>query len=174
MSRIFRDAIRDADVFVTITKRRKRGRPPIGRKAMTAAQRQARRRAKLREIARQRLLEAEEAAGIWAHRPPKGYQAAKQKLQALGHHFERTRREWGFESGIFVDGALVDSRTVIALADLPAEERHRILDEARRNWKADACYAVRCFMETMQVTLDELAGASAGCAINNDKRKVKR
>jgi hypothetical protein len=44
----FRDLFRDAPVTEIVTdirsKRRKRGRPPLGRKAMTAAERQARRR----------------------------------------------------------------------------------------------------------------------------------
>ena len=63
---------------------------------MTAAERQARRRARLREAARQRRLGERQAAGIGTCQPPKGYGAAKAKLQAQGHVFERARSEAGF------------------------------------------------------------------------------
>ena len=66
---------------------------------MTAAERQARRRARLREAARQQLLGERRAAGIGTCQPPKGYGAAKAKLQAQGHVFERARSEAGFEEG---------------------------------------------------------------------------
>jgi hypothetical protein len=71
---------------------------PIGRKAMTPAERLARRRARLQEAARQQLLGERQAAGIGTCQPPKGYGAAA-KLQAQGHVFERARSEAGFEEG---------------------------------------------------------------------------
>jgi hypothetical protein len=33
-----------------------------------------------------------------------GYGRAKTQLIAQGHEFERTRREFGFEEGVFIDG----------------------------------------------------------------------
>jgi hypothetical protein len=62
----------------------KRGRKPIGRKAMTAAERQARRRAKLRKIAKDALRRSDEyrRAPGEVSPPPHGYNKAKAKLQA--------------------------------------------------------------------------------------------
>jgi hypothetical protein len=46
-----------------------------------------------------KLLGERQAACIGTCQPPKGYGAAKAKLQALGHVFERARSEAGFEEG---------------------------------------------------------------------------
>jgi hypothetical protein len=94
---------------------RKRGGRPIGRRAMTAAQRQARRRRRLREAARPRQQEQQQEVARRAYQPPYGYGQAKAQLQAQGHHFERTRREFRFEEGVFVDGAFLGSHEVIEL-----------------------------------------------------------
>jgi hypothetical protein len=130
----------------------KRGRPPIGRKAMTAAERQAR--------WRKRLLQEAEAARQQPERradqPPYGYERAKAQLLTEGRHFERARREFGFEEGVFVDGAFLGTPTVIRLAELPPQERQRLLAEGRRDGKNFACNAVRGYMEALQVSLDEL------------------
>jgi hypothetical protein len=91
------------EIFVTISvmpifprqsrmKPRKRGRHPIGRKATTAAERDCGRPHGSSRGERQ-------AAGIGTCQPPKGYGAAKAKLQAQGHVFERARSEAGFEEG---------------------------------------------------------------------------
>jgi hypothetical protein len=88
--------------------------------------------------------------------PPIGYTAAKTMLIGEGHEFERTRREAGFEAGAFVDGALTDGHGVIALAELPRQERERRLDEQRRAWKHFACGAVEYYMRRLRVSLAEL------------------
>jgi len=110
--------------------RHKRGRPPIGKKAMTPAQRQARRRAKLAEAAKQ--------------------------MQHEGHDFERARSEFGFEEGVFVDGASVGTLEVIELAKLPVKERRTRITERRRATKDFACSAVGGYMNTLQVSREEL------------------
>jgi hypothetical protein len=89
--------------------------------------------------------------------PAHGYQPAKQKMLAEGHTFERTRDEWGFEFGIFVDGALVDSGEVVHLATLPKTEREKVLAETRLRSKDFACHAVKCYMDALHVSFDELA-----------------
>jgi hypothetical protein len=103
----------------------KRGRRPIHRKAMTAAERQARHRAKLRKIAndaRKRSDEYKRALGE-VRLPPYGYNKVKAKLQTEGHDFERARREFGFEEGLFLDGALMTAHDVMALAEMSRPER---------------------------------------------------
>ena len=123
---------------------------------MTAAERQARRREKLRETARRRLLEWKQARGIGTYQPPVGYARAKGKLLAQGRHFERARRDWGFEEGVFIDGALMGTLEVIKLAELSPPEQQRVLAEHQRDTKADACSAVQAYMKELWVSLDEL------------------
>jgi hypothetical protein len=122
---------------------------------MTDAERQAKRRERLRkeaEIARRRVQRRSGEVRPPAH----GYPQAKQKMLAEGHTFERCRREWGFEEGVFVDGALVDSGEVVHLATLPKTEREKVLAEKRRRNKDFACHAVRSYMDAMQVSIEEL------------------
>jgi hypothetical protein len=149
---LFRDSFRDRPVTERVTKRRKRGRPPVYRTAMTAAERQARRREKLRKAAQQA---AAEAGAYRAYQPPHGYGKAKATLQAHGHHFERARREFGFEEGVFVDGAFLGTDEVIALAKLPKAEREQRLAEHRLARKDDACGAVASYMAALRVSFDE-------------------
>ncbi len=132
----------------------KRGRPPIGRKAMTAAQRQAKRRAKLRQAAKlaQELREGRPPP----YQPPHGYNPAKEKLLKEGHVFERARREAGFEQGVFVDGAFLDSRNVVEMAKMPKAERERFLEQARRLGKDLAVSAVVHYMEMMRISVADL------------------
>jgi hypothetical protein len=131
----FRDLFRDAAVTERITKMkpRKRGRHPLGRKAMTAAERQPR-----------------------PYQTAHGYEKAKAELQTLGHRFEHARREFGFEEGVFVDGALINSLAVIELAKLSPGDRQQQLAEARKDNKDFACSAVASYMRAMWVSLDEL------------------
>jgi hypothetical protein len=152
----FRDQFRAATITERVTKMQKpkRGRPPIGRKAMTAAQRQAKRRAKLRQEAK--LAKERRDGRPAAYQPPHGYNPAKQKLQVEGHVFERARREAGFEEGVFVDGAFVGSREVITMAAMPKKERERFLDQERRRGKDFAVSAVAHYMDVMRVSVDEL------------------
>ena len=123
---------------------------------MTAAERQAKRRQRLRkeaEIARR--MEGPRRSGEvrpYVH----GYPQAKQKMLAEGHTFERCRREWGFEEGVFVDGACVWSGEVVNLADLPLSERKQVLAERRRESKQFAVLAVECYMDALQVSLGDL------------------
>jgi hypothetical protein len=135
----------------------KRGRPPLGRKAMTAAQRQARRRAKLRQKIAQEQQHHQEMRGIRRlYQPPTGYGRAKEQLTAQGHEFERARRDFGFEEGVFVDGAFLDSTEVIELAAMPLKERQQRLAARRLATKDDACGAVKGYMARQRVSLDEL------------------
>ena len=129
----------------------RRGRPPIGRRAMTAAERQARWRKRLRKAEAERQQPERRA-----YQPPHGYERAKAQLLAQGHHIERARREYGFEEGVFVDGAFLDTLMVIQLAELPPQERQRRLAEGRRDGKEFACNAVRGYMAALQVSRDEL------------------
>jgi len=129
------------------------GRPPIHRKAMTPAQRQARRREKLKQLAKQEKAQVERTP----YQPPQGYARAKGQLIAQGHVFERARREFGFEEGVFVDGAFMRTDEVIALADLSPKERQQRITERRREWKDDACGAVEGYMGAMHVSFEELA-----------------
>lgn len=135
-------------------KPRRRGRPPLGRRAMTDAERQAKRRERLRKEAKHSDTYVRAVGEV--RPPPHGYHKAKQQLREQGHHFERTRREWGFEFGIFVDGAFVSSDDVIMLADMSKPERQQWLDAKRIDGKHDAIHAVRCYMAMMGVSLDEL------------------
>ena len=73
-----------------------------------------------------------------------------------GHHFERARRDWGFEEGVFIDGALMGTLEVVKLAELSPPEQRRVLAEHRRDWKDDASSAVKAYMEELWVSLDEL------------------
>jgi hypothetical protein len=130
---------------------------------MTNAERQAKRRKKLRDMARQRLIADKQAADIGTYQPPKGYQQAKTKLQQQGHSFERARREFGFEEGTFIDGAFVLTREVIALVDLPASERQQWLADQRQRWKNFAVAAVMSYMKAMRVSVDELCGHWRPC-----------
>jgi hypothetical protein len=121
----------------------KRGRPPIHRKAMTAAQRQARHRLKVKGQ-RQR------------YQPPPGYYDAKAKLIEQRHEFERARREWGHEEGVFVDGAFMSSNEVIRLSKLSGSEARIRIAQIRVETKSDACGMVAAYMELMHVSFEEL------------------
>jgi hypothetical protein len=135
----------------------KRGRPPIGRKAMTPAERQARRRKRLREAEAARRKGRDPS---WrAYQPPHGYVVAKEQLIREGHEFERVRREFGFEEGVFVDGAFMGTFDVIELARLPTRERQQNLAEQRLATKDFACGAVRGYMAALRVSLAELVTA---------------
>jgi hypothetical protein len=136
-------------------KKPKRGRPPPGRKAMTAAERQARRRKRVREAETARLAQDEPLARR-PYQPPHGYPLAKERLLAEGHRFERARHEFGFEEGVFVDGAFLSSDEVIALAALPPSERQRRLTVLRHASKDFACDAVEGYLAALQVSRDEL------------------
>ena len=112
----------------------KRGRPPIGKKAMTAAQRQARWRRRKLETA----LEGQHRANL---QPPYGYRMAKETLIKEGHKFTRVHDSFGEEfGGVFVDGAYLSTLDVIALAKLSPPECKQQLAEARRDTKGFAWY----------------------------------
>jgi hypothetical protein len=136
---------------------------------MTAAQRQARRRRKLREAAK---LKLEQPLGRRLYQPLPGYGLAKEQLIAAGHCFERARREAGFEEGVFVDGALLSSSEVIAFAELPLQERRRRLAEQRRATKDFACTAVAHYMQTLQVTRDELFSSSGARVLRGEPKST--
>jgi hypothetical protein len=121
---------------------------------MTSAERQARYRKRLKEAAKRRAEALSETRRTY--QPPRGYSKAKAQLQAAGHDFERARREFGFEQGVFVDGAFLGSHEVIVLADLSPRERQQRLAEVRRTHKDDACVAVQGYMTALRVSLDEL------------------
>jgi hypothetical protein len=95
------------------------------------------------------------------YQPAHGYPKAKEHLLKDGHKFERARGEWGFEEGVFVDGAFVNSGEIVHLATLPKTERKKVLAENRLRNKDFACNAVRSYMAEMRVSLDELAAAIA-------------
>jgi hypothetical protein len=160
----------------SVTKKHRRGRPPLGRKAMTNAQRQARHRQRLKEAAKQRaeeLLRGQRRPS----QPPYGYNKAKAQLQAAGHRFETARRDLGFEEGTFVDGAFLGSHEVLALADMPPRERQQLLAEVRRTLKDDACGAVQGYMAALRVTLDELVRfleRTAPAALAAKRRTTRR
>ena len=143
-------------------RRPKRGRPRIGRRAMTNTQRQARWRKRKRETEAARPSQQEQELLRRAYQPPFGYGRAKQQLIDQGHQFARARREFGFEEGVFVDGALLGSRQVIALAEQSPHERQQWLAEQRRATKVFACNSVQQYMELMRVSLDELITAAKG------------
>ena len=151
-------------VSVTVTEKikvtknvtEKRGCKPIGRKAMTPAERQAKRRAKLREEARKALIAFRQAQGVGTCQPPHGYAKAKQTLQMEGRVFERARRDWGFEDGVFVDGAFISSHEVIRLADTAPADVDRVLADRRRDTKSFAIDAVLAFAAGMRVSLKDL------------------
>lgn len=132
----------------------------LGKRALTPAEKQARYRNNKKKAAE---LKAAKKPERQAYQPVHGYNAAKAKLIAAGHHFERARREWGFEAGVFVDGALLGpigfgdgSESVLSLADMTPAERKSYLDSEREATKQFACDAVESFMEEMRVTMDEL------------------
>jgi hypothetical protein len=135
----------------------KRGRPPIGRKAMTDAERQARRRQKLRKAAEATARMMAESKLRRAYQPPYGYAQAKQRLQAQGHRFVRARREFGFEEGTFIDGAYMDSHEVIILAELPPAEQEQLLAKRRLSEKDAACMSVSAYMRELEVSFEELS-----------------
>jgi hypothetical protein len=126
---------------------------------MTAAERQARRRTRLREAEAERLRQQRQEPPRRRYQPPHGYGRAKEQLIAQGRCFERARREFGFEEGVFIDGAFCGSSEVIALADLPPREQQQWLAERRHTEKNFACYAVMGYMNSLQVSLDELIKA---------------
>jgi hypothetical protein len=132
----------------------RRGRPPLGRKAMTDAERQAKRRVRIKHEAK--LAKELQTGRPPLFQPPHGYPKAKEQLQKAGHEFWRARREWGHEEGVFVDGAFVSSRDVIMLADMPEAERQQWLDQQRMDWKDFSIGDVVSFMAMMRVSLDEL------------------
>jgi hypothetical protein len=127
---------------------KKRGRPPLGRKAMTAAQRQAKRRGILRTKARR-------AQGRRPYQPHPDYPDAKTQMRTE-HTFLSARREFGHEWGVFVDGALLSTQEVIELANLPRAERFQRLAEERQKRKSDACHEVVHYMRALHVTFEEL------------------
>jgi len=90
------------------------------------------------------------------YRPPHGYPKAKERLLQAGHKFERARREWGFEEGVFIDGAFVGSCEVIALAEMSSSERKQWLVKQREATKDHAVAAVEAFMDTMHVNFEDL------------------
>jgi hypothetical protein len=120
---------------------------------MTAAERQSRRRQRLRKA---KAGQEAKAGKRRAYQPPHGYGKAKGHLLAAGHCFERARREFGFEGGTFIDGAFVGSDEVIALAAKPPLERKQWLAERRHDSKDFACDAVEGYMGALQVSRDEL------------------
>ena len=77
-------------------------------------------------------------------------------MLAEGHQFERARREFEFEEGVFVDGAYLASSEVIDLAALPKPEREQRLAEVRRDRKDDACVVVEGYMGVLRVSRREI------------------
>jgi hypothetical protein len=125
---------------------------------MTDAQRQARHRQHVKEAAKQ----AAAAAGRGGPTSPPARLPKGQGKAALGGAASSAPREFGFEEGAFVDGALVSSYEVIALVEMSPPKRKERLDEARRATKADACMAVRSYMAVLHVSLDDLVALGAG------------
>jgi hypothetical protein len=124
---------------------------------MTAAERQARRREKLKTLAKLREADRLALSGRdLRYRPPHGYAQAKEKLIAQRHVFEHARRQFGFEGGVFVDGAFLETHEVIELAKLTTEECRRRLADRRRETKDFACSAIKGYMAALHVTMDEL------------------
>jgi hypothetical protein len=124
---------------------------------MTAAERQARRREKLKTLAKLREADRLALSGRdLRYRPPHGYAQAKEKLIAQRHVFEHARRHFGFEGGVFVDGAFLETHEVIELAKLTTEERRWRLADRRRETKDFACNAIKGYMAALHVTMDEL------------------
>ena len=143
----------------------KRGRPPIGHKAMTPAQRQAKRRAKLRQEAK---LVKELREGRPTYQPPPGYNKAEEKLRAEGTNSSgRGQRRASF--GDFVDGAFVFSSDVITMAEMPRKERERFLDQERQRRKGFAVGAVAHYMQVMRVTVDDLLPRAAQIRAEHDQ-----
>ena len=141
-------------------KKPKRGRPPLGRKAMTGAQRQARylatRRKRLAYLERLKCEEQNGRRMSGDYQPAAGYSLARGQLKADGHQFERARREWGFEEGVFIDGAFMDSYEVVQLSKLPADARKKQIVERRYESKSQACFAVESYMSELKVSRAEL------------------
>jgi hypothetical protein len=115
---------------------------------MTAAERQARHRRKVKSERQRR-----------PYQPPPGYGAAKAKLIEQGHQFERARREWGHEEGVFVDGAFLSSNQVIELAKLPPPAAVARIAAIREQTKGDACGMVAAYMTSMHVSFEEIVRA---------------
>jgi hypothetical protein len=95
---------------------------------MTVAERQARRRKRLRTA---EAIKRHEAGERRPFQPPYGYTKAKQALIAGGYAFKRARRDWGFEESVIVDGAYVSTHEVIALAGMATPEIEEHLEVAR-------------------------------------------
>jgi hypothetical protein len=140
----------------------KRGRPRIGRRAMSGAQRQARWRRHKREVEAERLRQQGLEPPHQPYQPPIGYATAKEKLIKEGHVFTRANRDAGFEHGVFVDGAFLSSHHVLVLAEMPRPERDAWLAEHRRETKDFACSAVMHFMTRLRVSLDDLSDQRDG------------
>jgi hypothetical protein len=122
---------------------------------MTPAERQARRRAKLKHEEKERAYR--EGGYVRQHRTPHGYNEDKQRMQAEGHEFVRVPKDWEDEfGGVFVDGAWMKAIDVITLAKLPLPERKAQIAEARSVTKQIAIDAVRDHMKRLQVSVEEL------------------
>jgi hypothetical protein len=121
---------------------------------MTQAQRQARYRERRKQAAKEAVAAFEKRR---AFQPPHGYAKAKQQLIEAGHQFVRIHDGHGREfGGVFVDGAYLMTTQVVAMASMSITERKRLLAEARRTHKDVACDAVKAYMETLRVSLDDL------------------
>jgi hypothetical protein len=138
----------------------KRGRPRIGRRAMTSAQRQARWRKRKREVEAERLRQQGLEPAHRPYQPPFGYGPAKARLIAQGCVFTHASRDAGFEHGVFVDGAFINASDVFVLAEMPRPERDAWLAEHRSETKDFACSAVLHFMNRLRVTIDDLKTAA--------------
>jgi hypothetical protein len=75
--------------------------------------------------------EERESVRCYAGRAKAPATKAKETLLAAGHCFERARHEFGFEEGVFLDGAFLSSADVIAMADISPHERKERLAKAR-------------------------------------------
>ena len=112
----------------------------------------------MRKIAKDALKHSDEykRAPGEVRLPPHGYNKAKAKLQAEDHHFERARREFGFEFGVFVDGALMEADSVMALAEMLPQDRLQWIARERLAWKDQACNAVAGYMRALNVSHEEM------------------
>ena len=99
------------------------------------------------------------------YQPPHGYAQAKDTLIRQGHSFERARRDWGFEWGVFVDGAYLESGAAMQLVDMPPAERREYLAKERAVSKDLACAAVRSLMRDLRVTVADLRATAGHAAV---------